>query len=497
VTNDPTDRHVRKAIFLSLSPVEGVAMSEETDSQSRPPLDRGREKLSRAGDYLTRNRIRVALVLVVLLSVGVIAVGATGDGLSTASAEAAPEAPPADNITVITESGRAGTLIAYDTDGSVLYHADERTKYFDVDQVENTSATVEYTATDTIHTSGPYCDSPPCARNVIERTNLTTGETEVIVERYNHQETAGEWHDHVRVNETRVLIGDILHDRVYMLNTETGIIEWEWDAQSEYDPAESGGSFRRDWTHLNDVSLLEDGRVMASLRNHDRVVFIDPETGVQEDWTLGEENNYDILYEQHNPDYIPEEQGGPAVVVADSENNRIKEFQREDGEWVQRWTWTDQQTQWPRDADRLPDGDTLITDTHGNRVMEVDGSGDIVWEVASTLPYEAERLGTGPESEGGESAERLGLESRTDRGDGGDSGGSFDPATEAGQFLEDLLPHRIVNGIYFAMPVWFGAPQFAAAGFGLLAGLGWFGAELRWQLRDRGVRFRLPVYRKD
>jgi hypothetical protein len=470
--------------------------SDGASPQDRSPLDRARAGLDRAGDALTRNRIRVALLVVVVFAAGVIVVGATsGDELSTASPEVAPEAPPADNITVITESGRAGTLIAYNPDGSILYYADERTKYFDVDQVEGTRATVEYVATDTLHTSGPYCDSPPCARNVIERTNLTTGETEVIVERYNHQETAGEWHDHVRVNESRVLIADILYDRIYMLNTETGIIEWEWDAQADFDPATSGGSFMRDWTHLNDVTLLDDGRVMASLRNHDRVVFIDRETGVQEDWTLGEEDNYDILYEQHNPDYIPESAGGPAVVVADSENNRIKEFQRENGEWVQTWEWTDDEMRWPRDADRLPNGNTLIADTHGNRVMEVNPDGEIVWEVGSTLPYEVERLNTGVESEGGESAQRLGLESQTER-DAGGGGGGFNPLDDVGDFFEGVLPHRIVNAVYFVMPVWFGAPQFAASGLGLFAGLGWLGAELRWQLRDRGIRFRLPVYRE-
>ena len=473
-------------------------MSPDAESSpDRPPLQRAREGLGRAGEALTRNRIRVGLLVVVVFAAGVIAVGATGDDLSTASATAAPEAPQADNVTVITESGRAGTLIAYNPDGSVLYYADERTKYFDVDPVEGESMTVEYTATDTIHTNGPYCDSAPCARNYIERTNLTTGETEVIVERVNHQETAGEWHDHVRVNETRVLIADILYDRVYMLNTETGIIEWEWDAQSDFDPGSSGGSFMGDWTHLNDVSLLDDGRIMASLRNHDRVVFIDPDTGVQEDWTLGEEDNYDILYEQHNPDYIPEEQGGPAVVVADSENGRIKEFQREDGEWVQSWEWTDSQMTWPRDADRLPNGNTLIVDTHGNRVMEVAPDGDVTWEVGSTLPYDAERLGTGSESEGGESARRLGLENQTETGEtDSDSGGGFSPLTGIGHFLEGLLPHRVVNGIYFVMPVWFEAPQFAASGLGLFAGLGWLGAELRWKLRDAGVRFRLPVYQE-
>jgi hypothetical protein len=473
-------------------------MSERTDSQSRPPLKWGRDASSGAGDVLTRTRIRIALLLLLLSVGGVIVAGATSGGLSTASAEAAPEAPPADNGTVISESGRAGTLIAYDADGSVFYYEDERTKYFDIDQIENTSTTVEYTATDTIHTSGPYCDSPPCARNVVERANLTTGEVEVIVERYNHQETAGEWHDHVRINETHVLIGDILHDRVYVLNTETGLIEWEWDAQSEYDPGSSGGSFRRDWTHLNDVSLLDDGRVMVSLRNHDRVVFIDPQSGVQEDWTLGEENSYDILNEQHNPDYIPEAAGGPAVVVADSENNQVEEFQRDNGEWVRSWAWSDDQMQWPRDADRLPNGNTLVVDTHGNRVMEIQPDGKMGWEVGSTLPYDAERLGTGPDSEGGESADRLGLESRTSADSSNESRSEvgLNPLTGIGDLLKDLLPHRIANGIYFVMPVWFGAAQFAAAGVGLFVAVGWLGTELRWRLRDAGVRFRLPVYRE-
>jgi hypothetical protein len=467
-------------------------MPQESDEPAPSALGRLR---SLAGRVRTRNGIRLVLVFFLVVSLGVIAAGALTNDLSTASPEAAPDAPPADNVTVITESGRAGTIIAYDTDGSILYYNNERTKYFDVDPVEGEPMTVEYTATDTIHTSGPECDSPPCARNVIERVDLTTGEVEVVVERLHHQETAGEWHDHVRVNETHVLIADILYDQIYLMNTETGIVDWQWDAQSDFDVADSGGSFPTDWTHLNDVSLLDDGRIMASLRNHDRVVFIDPETGVQEDWTLGEEDNYDILYEQHNPDYIPESEGGPAVVVADSENGRVQEFQRVDGEWERSWEWSDEQMQWPRDADRLPNGNTLVSDSHGNRVMEINPDGEVVWEVPSTLPYEAERLGTGAESEGGQSAVALGLESRTDSV-GDDDGGILSPFAAVGSYLRSLVPHRIANAASFAAPVWFGDPQFAAAGLGGLSALGWLGAELRWRLRDAGVRFRLPVYRE-
>nr|WP_277410200.1 aryl-sulfate sulfotransferase [Natrinema longum] len=451
---------------------------------------------------MSRNRLRIAFVAIVLVSAAVV-VSASSGGISTASKEAVPNAPETDNHTVVTESGRAGTITAYEPDGDVLYYNNTRTKYFDVDPVEDDPLTVEYTATDTIHTEGPACSDPPCARNVIERADLETGEVEVLYERYDYKETAGEWHDADRINESHVVVADIVADQVFVVNTETEVVEWLWDAQSDF-PVEEGGPYPEDWAHVNDVEYIDEGElegtIMASLRNQDQVVFLDREEGLLEDWTLGAENEYDVQYEQHNPDYIPESEGGPAVVVADSENGRVQEFQREDGEWNRTWEWEDDRIQWPRDADRLPNGNTLITDTHGNRVMEVNATGDIVWEVGSTLPYEAERLETGPESEGGQSAAALGLESRTeaDTGGGGDSGGGgfdIDPLGFLGDLIESVLPHRIYNGLLFATPVWMGQSEFAAIGIALVSGLTWLTMEIRWQLRDAGIRFRLPVYR--
>jgi hypothetical protein len=440
---------------------------------------------------------------VIVLSAAAVASAASG-GVSTASIEDVPEAPPTENHTVITESGRAGTITAYAPDGEVVYYNNSRTKYFDVDPVEGRPMTVEYTATDTIHTAGPTCGDPPCARNVIERANLSTGEVDVIYERYDHTETAAEWHDADRIDENHVVVADIVADQVFIVDTETEVVEWLWDAQSEF-PLEGGHSFPRDWAHINDVEYIEsgemEGRIMVSLRNQDQVVFLDREEGMLEDWTLGAENEYDILHEQHNPDYIPESRGGPAVLVADSENARIKEFQREDGEWVQTWQWADDRIQWPRDADRLPNGNTLISDTHGNRVIEVNRSGAIVWEVGSSLSYEAERLETGDESAGGHSARSLGLENRSPAdtgggGDGGDGGFGFSPLSFLGDLVESLLPHRIYNALLFVSPVWMGSAEFAAIGVALLSGLAWIGLEIRWQLRDAGIRFRLPVSRE-
>ncbi|GAB3670369.1 arylsulfotransferase family protein [Halopiger thermotolerans] len=448
---------------------------------------------------LTRNRLRAAFAALLLLSAAVVASAASG-GLSTASADAVPEAPSTANHTVVTESGRVGTITAYAPDGEVVYYNNSRTKYFDVDPVEDKQMTVEYAATDTIHTEGPTCGDPPCARNVIERANLSTGEVEVIYERYDYRETAAEWHDADRINETHVLVADIVADQVFIVDTETEIVEWLWDAQSEFSLA-SGHAFPNDWTHINDVEYIEEGvhagHVMVSLRNQDQVVFIDPEEGLLEDWTLGSENDYDVLHEQHNPDYIPESRGGPAILVADSENSKIKEFQRADGEWTRTWQWADERIQWPRDADRLPNGNTLITDTHGNRVLEVNESGAIVWQVESMLPYEAERLETGDESTGGHSAAALGLESRTTTGNAAENGESgVDPFTLVGGVVESILPHRIYNALIFVAPVWVGKAEAAAIAIGLLSGLAWAGLEVAWRLRDAGVSFRLPVTRE-
>ncbi|SER12222.1 aryl-sulfate sulfotransferase [Natrinema salaciae] len=458
---------------------------------------RSRPSLARVRSAVTRARLRIGFAILVLVSAALVADAAVG-GLSTASRETVPEAPATENHTVVTESGRAGTITAYAPDGDVLYYNNSRTKYFDVDPVEGDPLTVEYTATDTIHTEGPTCSDPPCARNVIERADLETGEVEVLYERYDYKETAGEWHDADRINETHVVVADIVANQVFIVDTETEVVDWLWDAQSEFS-LESGHAYPNDWAHINDVEYIEGGglggRVVVSLRNQDQVVFLDRAEGLLEAWTLGSENDYDVQYEQHNPDYIPESQGGPAVVVADSENGRVQEFQREDGEWNRSWEWEDDRIQWPRDVDRLPNGNTLITDTHGNRVIEVNASGDIVWEVGSTLPYEAERLETGAESDGGQSAAALGLESRTAAESGGGGGGDVRPVEFLGDLIENILPHRIYNALIFVAPVWVGKPEAAAIAGGLLAGVTWAALEITWWLRKAGLAVRSPIAR--
>jgi hypothetical protein len=310
--------------------------------------------------------------------------------------------PPTSNITVI--SGHpADHLVAFAPDGRLLYYKIfDRT--YDVDPSPVGDTTVDVITSDRI--------SDQKARNSIRQVNLTTGETATL---YSHDVRANgnhRWHDVDRIDSHRFVVANIQRDSVSIINTTTQEQTYRWDAQANY-PLSGGGSWPVDWTHLNDVEVLDDGRIMVSLRNQDQVVFLRPGEGVLENQTLGAENEHDILYEQHNPDYIPEERGGPAVLVADSQNDRVVEYQRQNGSWMQSWEWSDPEMQWPRDADRLPNGNTLIADSNSKRILEVNESGDVVWQISGISNYDVERLGTGDESSGGYSARELNLTSRT------------------------------------------------------------------------------------
>ena len=85
------------------------------------------------------------------------------------------------------------------------------------------------------------------------------------------------------------------------------------------------------------------------------------------------------------------------MLVADSENDRVVEYARTDNpengsEWELIWELSSG-FNWPRDADRLPNGNTLVTDTLNHRVVEVTPTGKVVWEYyAPWAPYDSERL---------------------------------------------------------------------------------------------------------
>lgn len=409
------------------------------------------------------------------------------------AAEQTAVAPERKAITVVTTQRRQnanrapGSIVAIDPGGRVRYYNQTYHSYWDVDPVPYTSATVTYVAAEDADDACP--PTTDCWRNVVEQVNVTTGETTRLYERVVPYRGSSRWHDVDFRNDTHLYVADIAEDRVFLVDVRTGVVEWSWEAASTFTPAD-GGSYPDDWTHINDVEHLPDGRLMASVRNMDQVLFIDHSAGVQANWTLGEDDAHATLYEQHNPDYLPASQGGPAVLVSDSENSRIVEYQRTNDGWHPTWRWEDERLQWPRDADRLPNGHTLVTDTHGGRVVEIAPNGSVVWTLELVAPYEAERLGTGAESAGGPSANRAGLTSRTPEvGSGG--GNPVVGALKSALFtLSNLLPPLVVNGLLWVVPPWMGAREILIAGAALGIASVWVALELYWRY---AVTVRSPI----
>lgn len=199
---------------------------------------------------------------------------------------------------------------------------------------------------------------------------------------------------------------------------------------------------------------------MLSPRNFDRVIFV-ADGELQANLTLGGENEYSTLFEQHNPDWL----GEGRVLVSDSHNNRVVEYERQGGEWEQVWQWRDDRLAWPRDGDRLPNGHTLVGDTTGGRVLEVGGDGAVVWGVELSGVYDVERLGTGDES----------ASAPPGAGSGG-GGDGWGPA----------WVRLAVNALLFGAPPWATVWTLALAPVAVLSMTALATVELIWQLRRYG-----------
>jgi len=233
----------------------------------------------------------------------------------------------------------------------------------------------------------------PCFRTGYRIINTTTNE---IVDEWDFPvRTAmnSEVHDVEYLPQRgEVLIADMDRERVFALNLSSKTITWQWNASQRYEaPPEPT---RTDWLHINDVDAIDDGRYLISVRNTDQLLILNRSCACASE-VINRKRSHQLLKEQHNPQWL----GDDAVLVADSENDRVVELhQQPNGSWTVAWSAISAngiQFDWPRDADRLPNGNTLVLDTRNNRVVEITKAGDVVW--SASIPeqgYDAERGGT-------------------------------------------------------------------------------------------------------
>ena len=84
--------------------------------------------------------------------------------------------------------------------------------------------------------------------------------------------------------------------------------------------------------------------------------------------------------------------GDDRLLVTEFSVSRVREIDRK----TKKTVWEFENLKNPYDADRLPNGNTLIADTFGGRVIEVDRDGKIVWSLAKDIrPFDADRLANG------------------------------------------------------------------------------------------------------
>jgi len=310
-----------------------------------------------------------------------------------------------------------GYAAVVDESGATVWNwSVPNSRVFDTEQLENGNILVS------VAVSVPQAECPtdyradrfdrPCVRNRVVELDY---ETQDIVWEYdwydafpNHHEV----HDADRLPSGETAIADMGNHRAFAVD-QSGTVTWEWNASDhisretewfdEHVPEGSEDEFdsngpESDWTHLNDIDRLDSGNFLLSIRNYDVVLEVARNESIVE--TYGEPGDHSIMDEQHNPNLLAET---GTLVVADSGNDRIVELDAANETVVSEYGSVpagsnvgDLSLRWPRDADRLPNGNTLITDSRRFRVLEVAPNGSVVWshlrQGDRSIVYEADRI---------------------------------------------------------------------------------------------------------
>jgi len=209
-------------------------------------------------------------------------------------------------------------------------------------------------------------------------------------------------HDADRLPNGNTLVvygGDEKSDaQVKEINPE-GEIVWSWYAKDHFDEPPYNDIYYQGWLHTNAVTRLPNGNTLISPRNFDFIVELDPQGSVVR--TIGE----GVFFGQHDPEVLP---NGNVLLANHGKPHRAIEFDPETGEIVWEYTVRDPDN-WPvRDADRLPNGNTLITGTR--TIIEVTPEGKIVWQLTLDATFDREEAA----GYGFYKAERIGIQGGND-----------------------------------------------------------------------------------
>lgn len=158
------------------------------------------------------------------------------------------------------------------------------------------------------------------------------------------------------------------------------------------------GAKTLDWTHSNAIVFSQDYKsIYVSVRNLNRIYCISYPDGMVR-WVMGDGGDFGagLFAHQHEPEIIGE---GEMLVFDNgyhrddgSSYSRVVKIKFDKSGKSARLLWhyrerPDFFTIIGGDANQLPDGTILITDSMNGRIIEVDASGQILWKLQLPPPY--------------------------------------------------------------------------------------------------------------
>lgn len=225
---------------------------------------------------------------------------------------------------------------------------------------------------------------PACMAMVVNRGgNLTWGYTS---DKVSHDV---DWLDNGNV----IMVfgaNDQLNDmQITEVDQAEGFVRWQWSANEHFKEARYMNTYKNGWTGTNAVTRMENGHTMVCLCNFHLIAELDSLGNVLNKFGEG------LLYYPHDPEFL--ENGNILVACQKSPNQDMQanypalEFNPLTNEVVWKYDnseWFD--TQLTRDANRLSNGNTLITGS--TQIIEVTPEGEIVWRLKikdADLPLES------------------------------------------------------------------------------------------------------------
>jgi arylsulfate sulfotransferase len=198
---------------------------------------------------------------------------------------------------------------------------------------------------------------------------------------------------------------------VNLFDLEGDEVTWKWVFCEHYAPTNK----KKDWDHLNAVVPFPgENALLLSAKNQNALFKIDMNSE-EVAWRLGEDGDYlrtdkpeePAFLRQHAPEFVENNE----ILLFDNGQNNVREhsgavqlrYDEEDQVFEVTWSWYPDPPiycrQWG-DADRLTDGNTLITFGRRSKkktshLIEVTMTGERVWEAVTPVKwgwYRAERI---------------------------------------------------------------------------------------------------------